>query len=245
MSTNAGTAIAFLLFPSGQPTNPSFPTWNKTTAQIATAANRKTQTMSTTISKTVSRTSIFRNTFRKTTLALLASMSLIAVSTASAGQPQVLLLNPGHNHGPICHDLPRFGFTSFNFHGFGEQVTSVRWGGIASRMGLERGDVILSLNGFPLSYQGSWSDALREAVNNGGWVQLTVRDVRTGIIATRQTFVGDGGPIVPHSHVTNYYGHGPVTPKMKTMPYHQPQQNMNNVEQIKKIVDLFDKTKNP
>lgn len=203
--------------------------------------------MSTTTSNTVSRTSIFRKTFRKTTLALLASLSLIAVSSASAGQPQALLLNPGVNPGPICHDLPRFGFTSFNIHGFGEQVTSVRWGGIASRMGLERGDVILSLNGFPLSYQGSWSDALREAVYNGGWVQLTVRDVRTGMIASRQTFVGDGGvgPIVPHSHVTNYYGHGPVTPKMKTMPYNHPQQNMNNVEQIKKIVDLFDKKNNP
>ena len=58
------------------------------------------------------------------------------------------------------------------------------------------------------------------------------------------------GPIVPHSHVTNYHGNGPVTPKMKTMPYNQPQQNMNNqnmnnVEQIKKIVDLFDKKNNP
>jgi len=177
---------------------------------------------------------------RKIVLALLASLTLVTISTASASQPQALLLQPG----PVCHDLPRFGFSSFNINGFGERVTSVRWGGIASRMGLESGDIILSLNGFPLSYRGSWNDALREAVNNGGWVQLTIRDVRTGFIATRETFVGDGGygPIVPYSHVTTYPG--PITTKKKTMPGN-PHANVGTVEQIQNLVEMFDKKNNP
>jgi hypothetical protein len=179
-------------------------------------------------------------TTRKTVLALLAIISLVTVSTASASQPQALLLNPG----PVCHELPRFGFSSFNIHGVGERVTYVRWGGIASRMGLESGDVILSMNGFPLSYHGSWSDALRSAVANGGFVQLTIRDVRTGFIATRETFVGhDGhGPITPHSHITSYPG--PITSKKKIMPGN-PNGNVNSVEQIKKLVEMFDKKNNP
>jgi hypothetical protein len=148
----------------------------------------------------------------KMMLALLASLSLVAVSSvtvssAVASHPQALLVAPD----PYCHDLPRFGFSSFNIYGVGERVTSVRWGGIAAQMGLESGDLILSMNGFPLSYHGSWNDALRNAMNNGGWVQLTIRDVRTGFIATRETFVGSPGygPITPYSHVTTY--HGPTT----------------------------------
>jgi hypothetical protein len=177
---------------------------------------------------------------RKTVLALLASLSFVFVSSAVASQPQALLLPPG----PICHDLPRFGFSSFNIYGVGERVTSVRWGGIASRMGLESGDVILSLNGFPLSYHGSWNDALRNAVDNGGWVQLTVRDWRTGFIATRETFVGSGGygPITPYSHVTTY--NGPITHKYKTMPGN-PNGVAGTVNQIKNLVDMFDKKNNP
>lgn len=188
-------------------------------------------------------------TFRKTALALLASLTLITISTisslATASQPQATLLQPG----PNCFELPRFGFSSFSINGFGERVTGVQWGGIAQQMGLESGDIILGLNGFPLTYHGSWNDALREAMNNGGWVQLTVRDVRTGFVATRETFVGgngfpgNNGPIVSHSHLHSY--NGPVTSKMKTMPHNVQQQNLSGSEQIKKIVDLFDKKNNP
>jgi hypothetical protein len=188
--------------------------------------------MSTTITKTVSRSFL-----TKTTLALVASFGLIALSSATAGQPQPLLLPPGGNHGPIHRELPRFGFSSYNVNGYGEQITGVRWGGIASRMGLEQGDVILSLNGYRLNYHGAWKDALREAMFHGGWVQLKVRDVRSGRIAIRETYVGGNGPNVPHSHVTNY--NGPITTK-KSMPHYQQQHQQNGVEQIKKIVDLFD-----
>ena len=58
------------------------------------------------------------------------------------------------------YGLPKFGFSSSTIHGFGERVESVRWGGRAARLGLEPGDVILSLNGYRLTYRGSWNDAL-------------------------------------------------------------------------------------
>jgi len=156
-------------------------------------------------------------TFHKTALALLASCTLI-VSSAAAGSPKPLLIAPEE---PYCHVLPKFGFSSFNINGFGEQVTHVRWGGRAARMGLEPGDIILSMNGFPLTYHGAWNDALRSAMANGGWVQLTIRDVRTGLLAYRQTHVGSGGigPVTPY--VVGYplpnspypvYG-GPITLK--------------------------------
>lgn len=179
---------------------------------------------------------------RHTTSAVFAALTLVTISVASAAPAQKLLLNPGPFPSPGCYDLPKFGFSSFNINGFGERVTSVRWGGIAHQLGIESGDVILSLNGFSLSYPGSWNDALREAMYHGGWVQLTIRDVRTGIIATRDTFVGGYGPVVAYSNVPTYPT--PVSHTYKTMPHNYPH-NSNGVEQIKKLVNLFDKKNNP
>jgi hypothetical protein len=155
-------------------------------------------------------------TLHKTALALLASLTLI-VSSAAASHPKALLVNPD----PYCQVLPKFGFSSFNIAGFGEQVTHVRWNGRAARMGLESGDIILSMNGFPLTYHGAWNDALREAMVNGGLVQLTIRDVRTGHLAYRQTFIGSGGigPVTPYvvgypTPKTTYHVYGgPITIK--------------------------------
>jgi hypothetical protein len=179
---------------------------------------------------------------RKTVLALLASLTLVtfstaSISTATASPPKALLLNP--NPGHDCYDLPKFGFSSFSINGYGERITGVRWGGIAQRMGLENGDVILSLNGYPLTYHGSWNDALQQAVyNNGGYVKLRVRDVRTGFVAFRQTYVGNGYGPIEHNHYN-----GPVT--YKSNKFNQPHEHMNGPEQIKQIVDLFNKKSNP
>lgn len=173
---------------------------------------------------------------RHTTFALLAALSLTIVSTASANNSKSLYLQPTLVPGHGCYELPKFGFSSFNINGFGERITNVRWGGLAQRMGLESGDVILRLNGYPLSYHGSWNDALQQAVNQGGYVRLTVRDVRTGSIRTRETYVGGYGPVTPHIH------NGPITTKKKTMPHSHP--HHSGPEQIKQIVELFQK-KNP
>ena len=89
-----------------------------------------------------------------------------------------------------CHDdLPIFGFSSRTICGVGEQVMRVRCRGLAANMGLERGDIILALNGMPLTFKGAWNHALRDAVCDGGWVQLEIEDVHTGRVAYRQTWV--------------------------------------------------------
>jgi len=184
---------------------------------------------------------------RTTALALFASLALIAVSSASAGQPKTMLLQPTLVPGQGCYELPKFGFSSFNVNGYGERITGVRWGGIAQRMGLESGDVILSLNGFPLNYHGAWKDALHQAVYHGnGHVNLRVRDVRTGNIAFRQTYVGDICGPIEHN---NY--NGPVTYKSNKYSGNQNSGNHHNhdhvsgPEQIKQIVELFNKKSNP
>jgi membrane-associated protease RseP (regulator of RpoE activity) len=185
---------------------------------------------------------------RKTAFTLSTSLVLVALVALSAGasHPKALLLAPEPDY---C--LPQFGFASFNIAGVGERVTFVQWGGLASQLGLEPGDLILSMNGFRLSYHGAWNDALQYAVANGGWVQLAIRDVRTGHLAYRQTFIGDGhivGPITPKIHVGGYhppvvhhkhhvgYPAGPVTPKSKIGSHHDNDVNKT----IKKIAKLFD-----
>jgi hypothetical protein len=163
-------------------------------------------------------------TFTRTTVvALLASLSFLSFNVVSskASQPNVLLLPPADD----CY-IPKFGFSSFNIAGVGERVTFVRWGGIASKFGLEPGDTILSMNGFPLTYHGSWNDALHRAMSRGGLVKLRIRDVRTGFIAFRQMYVGDGiGPVTPKYHTA-----GPVGPGSN--------HNLNN--KVKQIVKLFE-----
>jgi hypothetical protein len=181
---------------------------------------------------------------RKSVLALLASLTLITVSAASAAPPQKLLMNPYPGQGQGGWELPKFGFSSFN-NGWGERITGVRWGGIAQRMGLENGDTILSLNGYPLSYHGAWKDALREAVyQNGGHLKLKVRDVRTGQIAFRHTYIGDICGPIEHNHYNGGgyggagYG-GPVTQKSQKFPGNS-NPHMSGPEQIKQIVEMFD-----
>lgn len=87
------------------------------------------------------------------------------------------------------HPLPRFGMHTFN-NGYGEQVTRVRPGGLAWRLGLERGDTIVRLNRYPLNYRGAWWDALDRAMERGGNVRLTVRDSRTGYLVKRYVDLG-------------------------------------------------------
>jgi hypothetical protein len=189
-------------------------------------------------------------------LALTATMTLTSVMTpaANAGEPKALLINPnpGFNPSPSMY-LPKFGFNSFNIGGYGERVTYVQWGGLASQLGLESGDTILSMNGFGLTYHGAWNHALYQAMQNGGFVQLSVRDVRTGWIVTRSANLGGGyGPVTPKYHVTSYgpttshividnggFGQfGPVTSKKMVNP---PKKNFNNlgntVQQVVKLIE--------
>jgi hypothetical protein len=191
----------------------------------------------------------------KTVLTLLASLTLVGFAALpAAAQSRLILVDPESDPG-LAPDycLPQFGFSSFNI-GVGERVTFVRWGGVASRMGLEPGDVILSMNGYRLNYHGAWNDALYQAVAGGGWVQLRIRDVRTGIVANRQTFVGGGigggvGPIVHYYNAggnvgSPYVNHhnrigspsGPVTARSTVGGSHRSETSRT----IREIARLFD-----
>jgi hypothetical protein len=175
---------------------------------------------------------------RKIAFALVAGLVAAAFTASPASaEPKALFLSPGADPDFVPQPLPRFGFSSFNINGVGERVTDVRWGGLASQFGLERGDLILSLNGNRLTYHGSWTDALREAMYTGGVVRLRIRDVRTGFVVSRQMFVGGGGgigPITPKFH-TGQPG-GPITQKMIFDQQHGNQTPKLN----KKIVQLLD-----
>ena len=100
---------------------------------------------------------------------------------------------------PNCAPLPQLGFSSYLSPGYGEVVTHVRYGSQAQGIGLERGDVILSLNGYRLTYHGAWQNALRQAMANGGRVHLAIRDVRTGCTVHR-TLDLYAGPVTPKHH---------------------------------------------
>lgn len=149
-----------------------------------------------------------------TTLAIALAATFALVADASAKKHKLFVNNPQPAVQPYVQPvpmpvvLPKFGFQSYNLSGVGERVTYVRCHGLASQMGLEPGDTILSLNGFPLTYHGAWNQALQQAVYQGGAVQLAIRDVNTGYIVYRTTYIG-GGP-----------GIGPITPK--TAKYSQP-----------------------
>jgi hypothetical protein len=176
---------------------------------------------------------------RKIAFALVSGL-VAATFTASpaSAEPKALLLSPGADPDFAPPMLPRFGFSSYNINGVGERVTHVRWGGLASQFGLERGDLILSMNGHRLTYHGSWNGALEDAFfHHDGLVRLKIRDVRSGFVVTRSMFLGDGGggvgPITPKIHTGQ--PSGPITQKMIV----EPEQD-NKFKLNKKVVRLLD-----
>lgn len=180
-------------------------------------------------------------TIRNTTLRALFISSFAALSlgasSAEAANPQPLLIAPGEPNGPGFF-LPKFGFSSFTINGFGERVTHVRYNSRAARMGLEPGDVILSLNGYALTYHGAWNDALRTAIYNGASrIRLRIRDVNTGKVFFRETYLDNCGygPVTPKYQVN--YGPGPGNPYVAHHPGNGTSTVKNIAELIKALKD--------
>lgn len=88
---------------------------------------------------------------------------------------------------PASDAFPSLGFTSQLIPGYGLVVTEVEFGSRAFRLGLSKNDVILTANGQRLAGPHAWSDALDEALCDGGQLALTIRDGRSGKICHRQT----------------------------------------------------------
>jgi len=95
------------------------------------------------------------------------------------------------------------------------------------------GDVLLSLNGYKLTYPGSWNDALSNALYNNNYIRLKIRDVRTGNIYFRETFVDYNDGPVEHYYKSNNYA-GPH--------YDNDVQNVGQtIKTIKDVHKFFDK----
>ena len=83
---------------------------------------------------------------------------------------------------PIAPATPTLGFYGHFDWGVGMHVDSVPFGTPARRMGLERGDVIVAINGLWLR---SDRDYHRAMAYSDHYVQVTVQDVRSGRLVTR------------------------------------------------------------
>ncbi|HMP07188.1 MAG TPA: PDZ domain-containing protein [Lacipirellulaceae bacterium] len=122
----------------------------------------------------------------------LAAVALTLTAALSAGAaraeftPRVLPDSPY-----IVPQSPyRLGFAG-QYNGRGMLVRQVQWGSIAHRIGLERGDVVVSINGQRIFGYHHYLSLLAES---GGFVRLGVRDVNTGRLVTMQVNLN---PVVP------------------------------------------------
>lgn len=140
---------------------------------------------------------------RVTLTGLTLSVAIAFAASTQAAQPLVQIgIGMPAVQSPSQVFLPKFGFQSYNLSGIGDRITFVDCHGLAADMGLEPGDIVLRLNGMPLNYHGAWNDALTHAIYDGGVVTLAIRDVNTGAVVHRTTYLNGGAPV-----------YGPVTPK--------------------------------
>ena len=118
---------------------------------------------------------------RITLVVALLALTAGAASTASAQQRYYF--NPS---GGGMSSVRLLGLSCTAIPGYGYRVNSAWYGSVGQRIGFESGDVILSINGQPLSYAGAHQSALQSAQWNGGWFSFAVQDVRTGRVLYRQ-----------------------------------------------------------
>ena len=103
---------------------------------------------------------------------------MVSLAGAAAGPDAlgaVARSNPARNS-------KRLGIQGHFEYGYGLVVERVRWGSPASRLGLERGDVIRGVDNRWLRTEADLRRQLRDA---DAAAQLTVRDVRTGRLLRR------------------------------------------------------------
>lgn len=131
-------------------------------------------------------------------MAALFAGSFGFVNQVQAAPPTAQLrLYPGPSVQPIAPQIPRLGFYGHFEWGHGMVVDSVPWGTPAKRIGLEIGDTIVAINGRWLRSQNDYYRALQQS---GGYVQVTVQDVRSGRLINRVATIDSDG----------YYSRGPV-----------------------------------
>jgi S1-C subfamily serine protease len=114
-------------------------------------------------------------TQKLTTMAALALATLVVTtSTAQADDHFQPRLRPPYGGSSSSRVL--LGFSGRNV-GYGVEVLRVNRGSTADRLGLERGDVVVGVNGRPVH---CLNDYYRQLGRAGGHVWLEVIDIRTG-----------------------------------------------------------------
>lgn len=100
------------------------------------------------------------------------------VSPNQSNQHRLMILPPN----PPQPQAPRLGFEGQMVYGLGMKVLSVIPGSPAAKVGLEYGDIIVSVNHFPVTSIPAYKNALIEAVqHHQGVVQLNVKNVRGNV----------------------------------------------------------------
>lgn len=122
-------------------------------------------------------------TQKMTTMAALA-VAILVVTTSTAQADGHLQQHWRPNSGRV-----QLGFSGRNV-GYGVEVLRVNRGSTADRLGLERGDVVVGVNGRPVH---CLSDYFRELRRAGRHVWLEVIDVRTGCtVETHSEWISGG-----------------------------------------------------
>lgn len=92
-------------------------------------------------------------------------------------------VGPGAARPPV--PPPRIGFRYILIPGYGYKIVEVMPFSAAARMCLDYGDVILTLNGCPMTHHGADLPVRARAVATDGWVTAYIHDEHTGLLVTR------------------------------------------------------------
>ena len=122
------------------------------------------------------------NAAKRITLVVALLALTVGASTAVAQGPRFGFAPPVGG----TANIPELGLKCTLIPGYGYRVNSAWYASVGDRIGFESGDVILSINGQPLTYAGAHQAALQQAQWNGGWFSFAVQDVRTGRVLYRQ-----------------------------------------------------------
>lgn len=123
--------------------------------------------------------------------ALLPLGMMLTIAVSSSAQAQAPYHLSQHHHHHHHHPQVLLGFYGHS-HGHGVEVLRVDFGSYAQRLGLERGDVIIGVNGRHVHSMADYKRALARA---GSRVWLEVVDVRTGnVVSTNSVRIGHPDP---------------------------------------------------
>jgi hypothetical protein len=112
-----------------------------------------------------------------------AAVAMAATPEATTPAPPEPWVGPGAARPPV--PPPRIGFRYILIPGYGYKIVEVMPFSAAARMCLDYGDVILTLNGCPMTHHGADLPVRARAVATDGWVTAYIHDEHTGLLVTR------------------------------------------------------------